>query len=137
MGCPIDANATRLHDNVVHKLVVLLRSLGLAVTLEPIRLFDNVNDDDNRRPDILIHNPFGGGAQIILDVAVTNVICQTRRSGEGVDQPLQMRFNQKKTKYDHIARANGLSFIPAIFSHTDQIHATIMGWMFNQIRMKM
>ena len=39
--------------------------------------------------------------------------------------------------YDHIARANGLSFIPAIFSHTGQIHDTIMGWMFNQIKMKM
>ena len=40
-------------------------------------------------------------------------------------------------RYDHIARANGLTFIPAIFSHTGQIHDTIKGWMFNQIKMKM
>ena len=54
-----------------------------------------------------------------------------------MDQPLRIRFNQKKAKYDHIARTNGLTFIPAIFSHTGQIHDTIMGWMFNQIKMKM
>lgn len=34
----------------------------------------NINSDDNRRPDILIQNPFGGGAQIILDVAITGVM---------------------------------------------------------------
>ena len=50
---------------------------------------------------------------------------------------MQARFNQKKAKYDHIARVSGLSFISAIFSHTGQIHDTIMGWMFNQIKMKM
>ena len=30
-----------------------------------------------------------------------------------------------------------MTFIPAIFSHTGQIHDTIKGWMFNQIKMKM
>ena len=78
--CTIDAHATRLHDNVVHQLMVLFRSLRLAVTLEPIQSFANINSDDNPRPDILIHNPFGGGAQIILDVAVTGVNGQTRHT---------------------------------------------------------
>ena len=32
---------------------------------------------------------------------------------------------------------NGLSFIPANFSHTGQVHETIMGLMFNQIKHKM
>ena len=63
----MDAHAIRLHDNVVHQLVVLLRSLGLAVSLEPIHLFSNLQVDDNRRPDIFINNPYGGGPQIILD----------------------------------------------------------------------
>jgi len=114
-----------------------LRSLGLAVSLEPIGLFDNVNPEDNRRPDILIHNPYGGGQRVILDVAITGVVGRSRCSDEDVDQPMRIRFNQKKAKYDHIARANGLTFIPAIFSHTGQIHDTIKGWIFNQIKMKM
>ena len=60
-----------------------------------------------------------------------------RSSDEDVDQPLRIRYHQKKAKYGHIARANGLTFIPAIFSHTGQIQDNIMGWMFNQIKMKM
>ena len=58
-------------------------------------------------------------------------------SDEDVEQPLRIRFHQKKAKYGHIARANGLTFIPAIFSHTGQIHDIIKGWLFNQIKMKM
>ena len=85
----------------------------------------------------MIHNPYGGGERVILDVAVTGVTGRSRCSDEDVDQPLRIRFNQKKAKYDHIARTNGLTFIPAIFSHTGQIHDTIKGWMFNQIKLKM
>ena len=36
--------------------------------------------DENRRPDILIQNPFGGRAQMILDVAVTGVNGQCESS---------------------------------------------------------
>ena len=69
---------------------------------------------------------------------VTGVTGSSRLSDEDVEQPLRIRFHQKKAKYGHIARANGLTFIPAIFSHTGQIHDTIKGWMFNQIiKMKM
>jgi len=137
LRCPNYGTPTIVHDTLVHMLVLLLRTLGLAVSLEPIGLFDNVNEDDNRRPDILIHNPYGGGERVILDVAVTGVTGRSRCSDEDVDQPLRIRFNQKKAKYDHIARTNGLTFIPAIFSHTGQIHDTIKGWMFNQIKLKM
>ena len=43
--------ATWLHDDVVHLLVILLRSIGLVVILEPLHLFENLQADDNRRPD--------------------------------------------------------------------------------------
>ena len=137
LQCPNYGTPTRVHDTLVHMFVIFLRTLGLAVSLEPIGLFDNVNADDNRRPDILIHNPYGEGQRVILDVAVTGVTGRSRCSDEDVDQPMRIRFNQKKNKYEHIARANGLTFIPAIFTHTGQIHDTIKGWMFKQIKMKM
>ena len=72
----------RLHDNVVHTLVTLFRSLGLAVALEPLDLFSNVDPDDNRRPDILIRNPYGGGKQIIIDVSVTGIDYSTRTNDD-------------------------------------------------------
>ena len=54
----MDAHAIRLHDDVAHKLVVLLQSLGLAVSFEPIGLFADLFADDNRRPDIFIYLSF-------------------------------------------------------------------------------
>ena len=98
IACRFGGLALRMHDNVVHKLVVLFQSLNLAVTLEPIHLFANIQSEGNRRPDILINNPYGGGPRIILDVAVTGVNGQARHSDQDTDQPLRHRFNQKKAK---------------------------------------
>ena len=52
-----------LHDNIVHTMVTLFRSLGLSIALEPMNHFSDFEPDDNRRPDILIRNPYGGGKQ--------------------------------------------------------------------------
>ena len=77
------------------------------------------------------------GPQIILDVAVTGVTGQSRRSDLDTDQPLQYRYNQKMTKYAQVAQENGFVFIPAIFSHTGQIHKAVMDLMFSQIKHKL
>ena len=45
-------------------------------------LFNEIYPDDNRRPDILLRNPFGGGRQVILDVAVTGVDGTDRKVGD-------------------------------------------------------
>ena len=107
--------------------------MGLAVSLEPIHLFANFESDDNRRPD----NPYSGGSQIIVDVSVTGVNGQARRSDLDTDQHLHYRFNQKKAKYAQIAQTHGLSFMPAMFSHTGQIHQAILDLMYNQIKLKL
>ena len=62
---------------------------------------------------------------------------QSRRSDQETDQPLHYRFNQKIVKYAQVAHEHGYSFIPAIFSHTGQVHQTVMAFMFNQIKCKM
>ena len=45
----------------------------MLLCLEPLKLFDEMNPDDNRRPDILLRNPHGGGKQVTIDVAVTDI----------------------------------------------------------------
>ena len=40
-------------------------------------------------------------------------------------------------KYAQVAQDNGFTFIPAIFSHTGQIHKSVMDLMFSQIKHKM
>ena len=101
------------------------------------QVFANFESDDNRRPDIIIHNPYGGGPQIIVDVADTGVNGQARRSDLDVDQPLQYRFNQKKAKYAQVAQEHNLSFVPETFSHTGQIHQAVLDLMHHQIKLKL
>ena len=136
-SCPFLGFAKIFHDSVAHLMVTHLRSSGLVVHLEPLHLFENIQDEDHRRPDILISNPYGGGPQIILDVAVTGVTGQSRRTDLDADQPLQYRFNQKMTKYAQVAQDNGFVFIPAIFSQTGQIHKAVLDLMFSQIKYKL
>ena len=137
MACTVLGLALIMHHNMTHLLVTLFRSLGLVVLLEPMHLFENIQDEDNRRPDILISNPYGGGQQIILDVAVTGVTGRSRQSDEDTDSPLENRYRQKMAKYAQVAQDNGYIFIPAIFSHTGQIHKEVMDLMFKQIKGKL
>ena len=106
LQCPNFGTPTRVHDTLVHMFVIFLRTLGLAVSMEPIGLFDNVNADDNRRPDILIHNPYGEGQRVILDVAVTGVTGRSRYSDEDVDQPMRIYGT---VSYTHLTLPTTLS----------------------------
>lgn len=47
-----DANAQIFHNTIQH-------ALGVSIYLEPLGLFDDLHFDDNRRPDILLFNPYG------------------------------------------------------------------------------
>ena len=78
-------------------------------------------------------NPFGGGRQIILDVAVTGVDGQSRRRSVDVDAPLNSRFYKKIRKCEQVAICNGFKVMPAVFSHTGQIHHRIMALIRRQI----
>ena len=77
------------------------------------------------------------GRQIIIDVAVTGVDGQSRTSDEAVERPLQARYDQKLAKCGHVAEQSDLRFIPAVFSHTDQIHHEFKALFREQIRHKL
>ena len=68
---------------------------------------------------------------------MTGVDGQSRTSDEAVDRPLQARYDQKMAKYGHVAEQNNLRFIPAIFSHTGQIHDDFKALVREQIRHKL
>ena len=88
-----------------------------------MRLFaDAAEDACNQRPDIFLRNPRGLGRQVIIDVAATRVDGQSRTSDKAVERPLQARYDLKMAKYGRVAEQNSLRFIPAVSSHTGQIH---------------
>ena len=75
--------------------------------------------------------------QVIIDVALTGVDGQSRTSDEAVERPLQVRYDQKMAKYGQVAQRNNLRFIPAIFSHTGQIHEVFKNFVKEQVRHKL
>ena len=111
-------------------------SIGIEPVVEPVRLFDADPDlDDRRKPDILIRNPRGFDRQVILDVAVTGVDMFGRVTYDDPYKPLEDRFKQKINKYMRVANQNGLQFIPAVFSHTGQMHGEVKRFIKDQIRL--
>ena len=102
-----------------------------------MNLFSDVEPDDNRRPDILIRNPYGGGKQIIIDVAITGIDVTTRTNDDKPEQPLVVRKNQKEQKYGGTAERNDFAFFAAIFSYTSQMHKDIKSLFLEQIRLKL
>ena len=53
---------------------------------------------------------------------MTGVDGQSKTSDEAAERPLQVRYDQKMTKYGRVTERNNLRFIPAVFSHDGQIH---------------
>ena len=138
VGCKTAANAIRLHDEVVAVVARLFRSLRLDVIVEPTSLFDqSLGDVGNQRPDIHIRNPRNSRDQVIIDVALTGVDGQSRTSDEAVERPLQVRYDQKIAKYGQVAKQNELRLIPAVFSHTGQVHEAFKVFAKEQIRAKL
>ena len=135
-GCKKDGLAIRSHNCFRNTVAYFLRSLGLYLPLESIRLFDNDTSDDNRRPNLLIFYLFGGGGQINSVIAVTGVHGQSRRNDDDPDNPLEVRFEAKMTNYHDIAERSGFLFTPAIFSYTGQTLKKVHDFVTQQVELK-
>merc|ERR1711916_78118 len=60
-----------------------------------------------------------------------------KRNGEATDRPLQTRYDQKMAKYGRVAEQSNLRFVPAVFSHTGQIHGEFKSFVIEQIKQKL
>jgi len=136
-ACKIGGNATHLHDNLVYTLAALFRSLGLSVALEPLNMFSDLEADDNRRPDLLIRNPYGSRNQIVVDAAVVGFNGATRTNDNNPHQVITRRESQKISKYGTVATDNGLVFLAAVCSTTGEMGESIKNLLLQQIRLKL
>ena len=83
---------------MVAMVAKLFRSLRLDAIVEPLRLFNDADEDaSNQRPDIFIRSPRGLGRQVIIDVAVTGVDGQSRSSDEASERPLQDQMTRRRS----------------------------------------
>ena len=100
-------------------------------------MFSDLEPDDNRRHDILIRNPYGGGSQIIIDVAVTSFDSSARTNNNKPEQVLIAREKQKIRKYGKAAEENHVRLCPAAFSTTGEMGPSIKNFFLEQIRLKL
>ena len=146
-NCKVAGGAIRLHDNVVHTLVMLFRSLGLSVALEPLHVFSDIElsnecrpherRPDERRPDTLLRNPYGGGPQTVAEVIVAGFNNQYRTNNNRPEQVLIASEKQKTKKYGKAAEENHLRLCPAAFSTTGEMGPSIKKLFLEQIRLKL
>jgi len=136
-NCKIAGGAIRLHDNVVNTLVMLFRSLGLSVALEPLHVFSQIEADDERRPDMLIRNPLGGGPQTVVEVAVSGFNNRNRTNNNKPEQVPIATEKYKIRKYGKAAEENYLRLCPAAFSTTGEMGPSIKKLFLEQIRLKL
>ena len=62
---------------------------------------------------------------------------RSRSNDEATERPLQARYDQKMAKYGRVAEQSGLLLVPAVFSHTGQIHGEFKAFVKEQIKQKL
>ena len=93
-------------------------------------VFSQISPESEIISDLIFYLGIRGqsfGRQVITDVAITGI----------GDRPLRVRHEQKKAKYGPTADRYNLQFVPAIFSHTGQIHDPFKSFFMEQIRQKL
>ena len=74
------------------------------------------------------------GSSSLVDSA--NTMLTVVRSEESPDRHLQVRYDQKIAKYGNLANTSDFQLIPAVFSHTGQIHTVFKDFIGEQVRQK-
>mgnify|MGYP003318695805 CR=1 FL=1 len=88
--------------------------------------------------ELQVTSPLSGVVTAMAPVDDVHIgVTPELHTDEDTDSPLENRYRQKMAKYAQVAQDNGYIFIPAIFSHTGQIHKEVMDLMFKQIKGKL
>ena len=116
---------------------MLFRSVGLSVALEPLHVFSQIEADDERRPDMLIRNPLGGGPQAVVEVAVSGFNNRNRTNNNKPEQVPIATEKYKIRKYGKVCVENHLYLCPATFSTTGEMGPSIKKLLLKHIRLKL
>ena len=101
----------------------ILHYTGHRTKLEERRVFQEINPDDNRRPDITVYNPSNTvAARLLLDISITSPLTGYTGGNFPVGSAAKARFNEKMNNYGAAAAQQGFSFLPIIFESTGFVH---------------
>ena len=132
-GCNKGGNHFAYHMNIEQELNRLFTYCGLKCTVEQKHCFRQLENSDNKRPDICIKNYhlLGYSQEIILDLSIVTPFTGVQN---GILEPISIknakhklrnaniRAKQKVTKYEESCKRNNYLFIPFIFETSGAIH---------------
>ena len=117
------------HDALVHVLKALAQMGGLRADDRGLTVFRVIDDDDGKRPDLLLPGFEDDGKDLLLDVTVGTPTCQSYFEGAAnhPHRTLRILHNRKNAKYLQRCTEIGASFMPMAFETFGAVSEEAMG----------
>ena len=105
------------HDAIQNDIKALAQSGGIKADDRRLTVFRVTDEDDGKRPDLLLPGYEDDGKDLLLDITVGTPTCATyvARAANTPQYTLRLLHNRKNDKYLHRCAEIGASFMPMAF----------------------
>ena len=127
--CSYGGKRIATHDGMKYEFNNILRYCGLHTKMEERGAFQELDPNNNMRPDISVFNPtFTTAPKQLLDIAVTGTLTGFNTNGhqlQNIGSSAQHMYNNKINHYAPHVIPNRFSFLPIIFESSGYMHADV------------
>ena len=126
---------THRHDAIQADIKALANSAGLRVDDRGLTVFRAIDNDDGKRPDLLIPNLGEDGRNLLVDITIGHPTCPSyvTRAAVVPHHTLDRLHRQKNTKYlDRCTEINS-SFMPLAFESFGAVSEDVVKLMANLV----
>ena len=127
-GCNKDGVRIQTHNATRDHVEKILHYCGILTVKEEAHVFQTADPNNNKRADISALNLPDTFVKHLLDIRLTSPIPAINpeslimADAVKVDRAANHSYNEKLHKYEAIASANNLGFIPIVFEITGRMH---------------
>lgn len=117
------------HDAIQNDLKALAQSGGIRADDRGLTVFRVIDEDDGKRPDLLLPGFEADGKDLLLDVTIGTPTCRTyvSRAARTPHHTLRQLHNRKLEKYVGRCTEIGASFMPMAFETFGAVSEEAMG----------
>ena len=125
------------HDAIQNDIKALAQSGGIKADDRRLTVFRVTNEDDGKRPDLLLPGYEDDGKDLLLDITVGTPTCATyvARAANTPHHTLRLLHNRKNEKYLHRCAEIGASFMPMAFETFGAASEETMGVIGNLVKL--
>ena len=128
-GCNKDGSLLNTHDSLSYCFKDFLNHAGIMARMEELGCFRGSDPNCNKKPDLSLFNyPNCLKQKLILDLSLAHPVPilgsveLSRNQAILPNRAGNKRVHEKRIKYQQIADANNLEFLPIIFETTGRMH---------------